>query len=110
MSDEQTRSQLIPLVSGTIGDDPNDDLKGYGLCACWSLISLDELLKNITQPKSQAIGGVYQTFLARDFAQNLDIRDIPKALNWLETLPTGYNLNYPFDHLAILLSKEPGII
>ncbi|NJL78595.1 MAG: hypothetical protein HC917_06605 [Richelia sp. SM2_1_7] len=105
IADEQTKARLKPLALGETGDDPEDDLRGYGLRAVWSKhMTVHELLNNLSQPKSRGaipiIGGVYQDFIAREFAQSLKLSDLPVALKWLEKQSSRRELHYPFRELS----------
>lgn len=122
IGDEETKARLKPLAVGEAGDDPNDDLKGYALRAIWSQhITVEELLEHLSQPKQKGafpiIGGVYQDFIATEFAEHLRLSDLPVALKWLEQLPRRYDLHYPFRELAdsVMLKAwqnldEPGVL
>jgi len=103
IGDEENKAGLKLLVIGEHEDDPEDDLKGYTLQAIFPQhLTIEELLDNITQPKSQEIiGGVYSEFIARDLAERLQVQDIPVMLRWLmEKLPRRYGLGYPFQELS----------
>jgi predicted NACHT family NTPase len=123
IGNEKIKERLKPLALGQTGDDPNDDLKGYGLRAIWpqELISVEVLLNHLSQPQERGgipiIGGVYQDFVAAEFAQHLLSSDLPVVLQWLEQLPKRYNLSYPFTELAdsVMLKAwqnidEPGVL
>ncbi|MCY7283105.1 MAG: hypothetical protein LH679_06615, partial [Cyanobacteria bacterium CAN_BIN43] len=101
IGDEATKKRLKPLALSEVGDN----LKGYGLRAVWSQhIDTEELLNHLSQPEQREaipiIGGVYQEFIAIEFAQHLQLSDLPVALKWLEKLPKRYDLHYPFEELA----------
>lgn len=103
IGDEENKAELKPLVIGEHEDDPEDDLKGYALQAMFPQhLPIEELLNNITQPKSHGlVGGVYPDFLARDLAERLQVQDIPVTLRWLaEKFPRRYDLGYPFQDLS----------
>ncbi|NJM99748.1 MAG: hypothetical protein HC800_23735, partial [Phormidesmis sp. RL_2_1] len=122
IGDEETKARLKPLAVGEAGDDPDDDLKGYALRAVWSQhITVEELLNHLLQPKQKGafpiIGGVYQDFIATEFAEHLRLSDLPVALKWLEQLSQRYDLHYPFRELAdsVMLKAwqnldEPGVL
>lgn len=118
IGDEKTKVRLKPLVLDEVGNDPRDDLKGYALQAGFPQhISVHELVENITQPKSQSIGGTYSNFLAKNVAEKVPVQDLPVMLKWLEKLPNRYDLHYPFDELAdsVMLKAwqnidEPGVL
>jgi hypothetical protein len=103
---EKIKARLKPLALSQAGDDPNDDLKGYGLRAIWpqQLISIEDLLNHISQPQQKGtipmIGGVYQDFIATGFSYHLQLADLPIALKWIEQLPARHDLHYPFQDLS----------
>ncbi|MFP5272354.1 NACHT domain-containing protein [Coleofasciculus sp.] len=119
IGDEETKAKLKPLVLGEHEDDPEDKLKGYALKAVWPKhISVEELLANISSPRSRYIGGSYQDFIARQLTEGLNIADLPATLKWLnQKFPLGYELNYPFYELSksIMIKAwqnldEPGVL
>ena len=63
--DATARQALRPLALGLAGDDPRDELRGYGLMATWpEHLTADELFSALT-PLQEAdhLGGVYYRFL-----------------------------------------------
>lgn len=118
IGDEETKARLKPLALGEVGNDPEDYLKGYALLAVFPQhMTVNELIENITQPKSQSIGGTYSNFIAKKAAEQVPIQDLPVMLKWLEQLPNRYNLHYPFSELAdsVMLKAwqnldEPGVL
>jgi len=122
IGDEETKARLKPLALDEVEDNPDDDLKGCGLRAVWSRhIAVEDLLNHLSQPNQKeafpVIGGVYQDFIATEFAEQLRLSDLPVALKWLERLPNGYDLHYPFRELAdsVMLKAwqnldEPGVL
>ena len=119
IGDEENKARLKPLAIAMHEDDPDDYLKGYALKAIFPQhIPVEELLDNITQPKSQWIGGAYSEFIASSLAEQLPIQDLPVILRWLERqLPVRYDLHYPFRELAdsVMLKawqnwSEPGVL
>jgi hypothetical protein len=106
IGNKKTKERLKPLVLGQAKDDPNDDLKGYGLRAIWpqQLISIEDLLNHLSQPQQKGtipmIGGVYQDFIATEFSHYLQLADLPIALKWIEQLPARHDLHYPFQDLS----------
>ncbi|MEO0532771.1 MAG: hypothetical protein AAF215_02750 [Cyanobacteria bacterium P01_A01_bin.123] len=82
-------------------DDPEDDLKGYGLRATYPKdITTEEVLSHLTQPQVNYFGGCYQKFLAEDFGQRLPESDLNLALAWVRKQPVRHKSHYPFDALA----------
>lgn len=105
IGDESTKARLKPLALGEAGNDPNDELKGYGLRAVWSNhMTVEEVLNCFSQPKSRGdiptIGGVYQDFIAWEFAQRLQLADLPVVLQWIGKQVSRRELHYPFNTLA----------
>lgn len=102
MGDEKSKARLKPLALGEVCNDPEDYLKGHALKATFPQhLTIEELLDNITQPKSQSIGGTYADFIASGVAERLHIQDISVMLRWLtEKLPRRYSLGYPFQQLS----------
>lgn len=101
VGDEETKARLKPLALGEAGDDPEDELKGYGLQAVWqNHITVTDLLSILTQRKKKFFGGRYQDFVAKDIGQHLQSTDLPAALKWIEKQPSRRKLNYPFDKLS----------
>jgi predicted NACHT family NTPase len=102
MGDESIKARLRPLTLGAAGEDPDDDLKGYGLQAIWPHhITAIDLLNCLSQPTTIGIvGSEYQNFIATEFTKNLGLSDLPIALKWLEKLPKRHYLHYPFLDLA----------
>ena len=92
--------ELKPLTSDP-GDDPDNYLKGYALKSVYpDHITTQEVLKCLTQPRSNIIGGSYQDFIAKEFGQKLPESDIAIALNWLKGQPTRRSLRYPFGEFS----------
>lgn len=101
IGDEETKGKLRPLVFGEAGDDPEDELKGYGLRATYPKhLTTVELFSIITQRKKNFTGGTYQDFLAKEFALHIKSDDLPLALEWVEKQPRRYNQNYPLNRLS----------
>ncbi|MEQ8969263.1 MAG: hypothetical protein RIE73_02575 [Coleofasciculus sp. C1-SOL-03] len=105
VGDESTKARFKPLALGEAGDDPNDELKGYGLRAVWSNhMTVEDVLNCFSQPKSRGviptIGGVYQKFIAWEFAQRLQLADLPVVLQWIGKQVSRRELHYPFNKLV----------
>ena len=86
IGDETTKARFNVLALQDHEDDPNDQLKGYGLQATWpnNHITAVELFSVLTQPKREHFYGAYQTFLLSYTAQYLHEIDLPCALAWTE--------------------------
>jgi hypothetical protein len=76
--DSQARAALRPLVLGLSGDDPDDELKGYGLQAVWpDHLTGAELFSVLTPRKRRTLLGSYWHFLKSDPGA---------AVRWAETV------------------------
>ncbi len=88
IGDEHTKKLLKPLATGDAGEDPRDQLKGYGLKAIWPEgISAQELFTLLTPPKQNNYFGAYNKFIYDDLVDGLQPKDLPIALNWIENEP-----------------------
>ena len=97
---DETKARLKPLAIGQAGDDPDDELKGYGLQAVWPThMTADELFAVLTSPKRESLIGAYRAFLSHDLVQHIQIADLPLALNWVEGHPPRHMLSHPFGYL-----------
>ena len=85
--DCDSKAKLRPLVLGLGGDDPNDQLKGYALMACWpEHLTAEELFQAINPPKDPHLIGCYHMFLAelpKNFEQKLRAEDLKYGLEWV---------------------------
>lgn len=117
-ADERTKGRLRPLVTGETGDDPEDDLKGYGLLALWPAhITARELFALITFPQSQVLGRTYESVLHQDIIPHLQVSDLLMALEWVEAQELRLSTDHPLDGLitAIMLRAweqidSPGVL
>ncbi|MEM8671188.1 MAG: hypothetical protein AAGG48_26940 [Planctomycetota bacterium] len=79
--------RLLPLASGTAGEDPDGDLRGTALAALWSASLIDAksmFTEFITEPKRDNYGGDYSHFLHTKLSEGLAQEDIPIALQWAQ--------------------------
>ena len=87
MGDYESRAKLKSLAIGQGGDDPNDQLKGYALMACWpEHLTAEELFQAINPPKDPHLIGCYHMFLAelpKNFEQKLRAEDLKYGLEWV---------------------------
>lgn len=84
VGDGPTRGRLKPLALGDAGDDPNGDLRGWGLHAAWpEHMSAEELFGALTRPNESYLGS-YASFLNNDLPERLRPADLPVALAWAE--------------------------
>lgn len=85
IGDNDSRLSLKPLAFSQVGDDPDDELKGYGLRALWpGNINATELFGVLNRPKRTSLYGGYMSFLNSHFLVHLENNDLFMALNWIE--------------------------
>ncbi len=78
------RKNLRPFVEGDAGEDPNDDLKAYGLIALWpEFMSAKELFESLTPPKKERYIGHYELFADYELPKSLSPSYLPVALDWI---------------------------
>lgn len=83
IADRETRARLMPLVFGEAGNDPDNELLGYGLKALWpEHLTAEGILSVLVEPRESFLGAYY-VFLHQDFLQHLRPADLPLALNWV---------------------------
>ncbi len=101
IGDEETKAKLKPLAFGEVGDDTEDELRGYGLRAVYpNHLTTVELFNIITQSNKNVRGGTYQDFIAKEIEQHIKLEDLSIGLKWVEQQPSRYNQDYPFDKLS----------
>ena len=106
IADDETKLNLKPLVFGTVGDDPDDELKGCALRALWpNGIGAKELFLILTPPRSSLIGA-YHTFVSRHLRKSLEPAHLPDALSWVAANGPRHQTAYSVRRLmdAILLA------
>jgi hypothetical protein len=80
--DDSVREHALALAKGSLGPDPNDDLKGHALRILWPAhLSAPELFDTITQPNEGYLGA-YVVFLTGILPETLTPADLPCALTW----------------------------
>lgn len=100
IGDEVTRKKLKPLATNEAGDDPNDELKGYGLRAVWpNHITAEELFIALTPPKLNNFIGSYKYFIHNGIIKYLQADDLTYALKWAEKQPFIYGYTFDFEDL-----------
>jgi len=105
VGDDETKSKLKPLAIGEAGNDPDDQLKGYGLQAVWSdHIPAKELFSALTPPNVEFYG-TYQTFISHELVQRLKPTDLTTALTWIAEQLSRNEISHSFGRLmdAIML-------
>ncbi|GAP99541.1 NACHT domain-containing protein [Leptolyngbya sp. NIES-2104] len=101
LADDSTKARLIPLAIARSPDDLDDELKGRSLRMVYpNHLTAIGVLESLTQPQSNIIGGVYQDFLAKEFAESLQTTDLLAALTWLGEQPALCDAKYPFNRLS----------
>lgn len=84
VGDSDGRKAMRPLALGLAGDDPQDELKGYGLMSTWPWhLTAQELFAALTPIKTpEVIGGAYYRFLGRGIAGRLKVEEFADAMCW----------------------------
>lgn len=85
MGDDDIKKRLEPLARGEAGDDPDNELKAYGIMCMWPKHwTTIELLRNITIPQENFFGAYFR-FLRWEIVPRLPTHDltanIPDAIN-----------------------------
>ncbi|QIN84410.1 hypothetical protein GBA63_18515 [Rubrobacter tropicus] len=94
VGDGPTRSLLRPLALGEAGEDPNGDLRGWGLHALWpEHLTADELFRSLARPNDNYFGS-YASFLNDDLPERLRPADLPEALAWVEGQQRRHEASY----------------
>jgi hypothetical protein len=85
MGTPAARSLLKPLARGEGGDDPRDQLRGYGLRAVWpDHMAAEELFSCLYRRRDDHFLGSYWIFLRHsDFTSSLKAGDLLVALRWI---------------------------
>lgn len=118
VGDNEEKVKLKTLTTGEASDDPNDDLKAYGLRSVWpDHMTAEELFSAITRPKQKNLIGIYHSFLSHDLMKHLQPSDLPSALKWAEEQQPRRMLPSPFEMLCdnIMLQawehlESPGVL
>ncbi len=99
IGDSQTRARLKPLALGEAGEDPESELKGYGLMCVWpEHMSASELFETLTDEPN--LYGSYKSFLSRTLIPHLKTEDLPVALDWVKQA-TKESGGFDFDRKAL---------
>jgi predicted NACHT family NTPase len=79
------KKRLKPLCHLSPKEDPDDELKGCALKACWpKQMSADELFSVLTLPLNNWFYGTYSHFLSHGFISDIQPEDLPLALRWVQ--------------------------
>lgn len=101
VGDAPAKSALEPLLAATTGDDPEDELKGCALRACWpDQVTAEDLFAALTPPKDAHFFGAYHAFLSSDIGASLRAQDFTVALPWAMDHLVGSAHLDPFSGLA----------
>jgi hypothetical protein len=80
--DASSKIELLPLVRGDAGPDPNQEIRGRALQILWPHhLTSAELFQLITPP-AEGFFGAYVMFLTRDLPKSLSGADLLPALQW----------------------------
>lgn len=87
LNNSMAKLRLKELLVADIKDDNDDQLKGAVLLACWpSRLTTEELVQNLTPPKSDSFHGTYRSFLIytlpSTFENNLTKDNVIPLLSW----------------------------
>jgi predicted NACHT family NTPase len=97
IADAQTLGRLRPCMTGQVGDDPDDALKGYALRALWpDKVTVGEVFAALTPPKRPSLLGSYKSFLWGPLLDFLPVSGLPVALRWVKGQPVRNDPEYPF--------------
>ena len=88
---DNASAKLKPLALGSAGEDPDDELKGWGLRATWPLdLTSIELYSLLTPPKNPNLIGIYHVFCNLELPNLLRKEDLPAALDWVIVQPPAW--------------------
>ncbi len=89
LGDSESRRGLKPLISLPRDQDPDEDLRGWALRACWPReLTVPELLAALTPPREPSYFGSYWVFLQSDPLASLSDADLPSAIEWARAVVT----------------------
>jgi hypothetical protein len=80
----RSKHRLRPLVDEPIDRDPDAELRGYGLTACWpDGIALVDALRAIDRPRKGRLIGAFWSFKKREFAKGFQREFLIDSLVWM---------------------------
>lgn len=98
---DKAKQRLRPLVNSNATEDPDDELRGYGLSALWPVYtSAGDLFKLLKPPRQQRFMGRYQAFLMYELNEGLSDSDLPMALAWAASIRGSSPSMDPLVHTA----------
>lgn len=107
IGDETTKQSLKPLALGNVGNDVDDEMKGYALKALWpDYITAEELFDYLTPPKNDNLIGSYYYFLIENISPVLDSDNMSSALSWVENVTTEWRRKYVQKELVSKISSK----
>jgi hypothetical protein len=99
--DASLKSRLLPLATGTVGEDPDDELRGWGLHAVWPMyIDANTLFRSISRPQRTNLIGAYYIFLGETLPNSLSSAHLVPALRWVQGLTNDDWKSRQLDKLA----------
>jgi hypothetical protein len=84
--DETVPAELLPIVRGELGDDPDDEMLGYALELLWPKCLRAENLFPLLRVPHEGFFGAYEMFLTTTLPKTLTVADLPVALAWATSL------------------------
>jgi len=108
---DDTRRALVPVALGQLGNDPDDDLRGWALPLVWpGFVSTQEVIRSLTEPRRDNYIGRYGMFLHSDFVARLPDQDVVEACRtFAEVLPqrrSGSRLKGLIEALTVRVLKH----
>lgn len=101
IADRSTRRRLEPLAKGESGTDPDDQLKGWGLCCMWpGNWNVSQLFENLTPVKNKSFVGAYNYFLRYQAPKHFNTNGTPveQITHALSITKTWISDNSGYDH------------
>ncbi|HPA19141.1 MAG TPA: hypothetical protein PLU30_15450 [Verrucomicrobiae bacterium] len=83
LADDATLVRLKPLVNLTRDSDPDNQIKGEVLKACWPRVMTVAEVFSVLEPPVPHVFGGYRYFIAHEFIPKLPPSDLPAALDWV---------------------------
>ena len=104
LKDEEAKRRLGRLLPINAEEDPEDQLRGLVLRACWPChLTPDELTEHLSAPQKPNYGGAYRGFLDFDLPDSLEsVLDEQSAVAFLEWVLPHINQHDAYDALGRL--------